>query len=772
MTILDGALALLDLGLWPIPIHAPGSEIATRGGPKVAVGKEPIGLEWGKHRHTPESLRDFFRRYPEAGVGIKLGRDGGVIDVEVEDRATGLDSFARLMGGEVVETRGWDSSRGPHALFRFDDRLVRYGKRVLKNIPGLPGIEVRIGALASDEKQFQSVCPPSPTTEGWPRRWNGVDRIAELPESFFAALDPIYLRTARPVGPARRPARDAGDDRRRHYALAALDREADDVASTPEGDRNDRLNLAAFNLGQFVEAGHLTPDEIESALTDSGRTAGLGEGEIRATIRSGLGAGRGHPRDLSEIGAGKICPTNLTKSTNSIGRNGDKFVEIVKFVGEETSDEPELPIVYREWPYPPDDQAYYGLAGQIVRAIDPHTEADSTALLVQILVLFGNLIGRTAHFRVEATTHHLNLFATLVGLTSRGRKGTSFDHVRRLAESVDAEWAAAHIVTGLSSGEGLIWQVRDPVTKREAIKEKGRVVDYQEVEEDPGVSDKRLVVVEPEFASTLRVMTREGNTLSSRVREAWDSGRLSSMTKNFPARATGAHISIIGHITRDELERSLTATDAANGFANRFLWICSRRSKLLPFGGRLSTVDFAPAVRRLGEATTFARQVGELARDEDADRIWERSYAELSQDKPGLLGAVVARSEAQVMRLACLYALLDRSAAIRPDHLAAAMSLWDYAERSARYVFGDAMGDPDADRLLTAIRSAPLGLSRASITTDVFQKNRSRAEIARILGRLLGYGLVRREMEDHGAKRPVEVWYPTNLTKSTNLTGT
>jgi hypothetical protein len=202
----------------------------------------------------------------------------------------------------------------------------------------------------------------------------------------------------------------------------------------------------------------------------------------------------------------------------------------------------------------------------------------------------------------------------------------------------------------------LIWGVRDPIEKQEAVREKKRIVEYQTVVEDPGVSDKRLLIVESELAAILRVMAREGSTLSTTIRQAWDTGDLRVLTKNSPAQATGAHISIIGHITRDELLRFLTSTDTANGFANRFLWICSKRSKSLPEGGNIQSVDLAPLTRRLAELAYAARDAGELRRDDGARGIWRAVYGALSEGKPGLLGSVTGRSEPQVLRLSLLYA--------------------------------------------------------------------------------------------------------------------
>jgi plasmid replication initiation protein len=90
------------------------------------------------------------------------------------------------------------------------------------------------------------------------------------------------------------------------------------------------------------------------------------------------------------------------------------------------------------------------------------------------------------------------------------------------------------------------------------------------------------MVVEGEFAGPLRVMTREGNTLSVLIRQGWDGVKLATLTKNSPLKATDAQNSVIGHITKTEVLRLLSETDAHNDFANRYLWLLVRRSKALP----------------------------------------------------------------------------------------------------------------------------------------------------------------------------------------------
>ncbi len=402
-----------------------------------------------------------------------------------------------------------------------------------------------------------------------------------------------------------------------------------------------------------------------------------------------------------------------------------------------------------------DEAALYGRSGDVVRSIEPSTEADRIAILVQLLVYFGNVIGRNAHYEVEATRHLTNLFAVLVGQTAKGRKGTSENWIQELFRSVDEQWLTRRVQKGLSSGEGLIWAVRDPIEKTEAIKEKGVIKGYQPVIEDHGIVDKRLLVRESEFASVLKMTRREGNTLSTVVRDAWDSGDLRTMTKNSPARATGAHVSISGHITKEELTRSMNEVEGFNGFANRFLWVCVKRSKLLPEGGE--PVDLSQHVERLSRAVKFATTAGKMIRDQEAKRLWAVVYEKLATPHDGLLGAVTSRAEAQVLRLSMLYALLDESAIIQEVHIRAAMALWQYAEDSARYIFGGSTGDPLANKILAIVRNGPV------TTTEIHDKtNRhlSAKEIDRALESMENAGAVRSEQVPTGG-RPATRWVAT-----------
>lgn len=393
------------------------------------------------------------------------------------------------------------------------------------------------------------------------------------------------------------------------------------------------------------------------------------------------------------------------------------------------------------------DAALYGAVGQVVNAIYPHSEADKSALLLHFLAGYGSLIGRSAHCRVESTRHFTNIFFGCVGETAKGRKGTASNRVRDVLARIDAAWACERIQSGLSSGEGLIAAVAGA---------------------GDAAVDRRLCIVQPELANTLKVMGREGNTLSPVIREAWDSGSLRTLVKREPLHVEDAHVTIVGHITSDELRRYLNATEAGNGFANRFLWARSARSKCLPEGGRLSEQELNELADIVRPAVKFGRAAGLIVRDEAARELWATVYPELSEGQPGLLGAVTSRAEAQALRLSLIYALLDCSKEIRVPHLTAALALWDYCEKSARWIFGDALGDPVADAILSELHHArEAGRTRTQISA-LFGRHRAATGIEVALRFLRDKGLAHSENVGTDG-RAAEVWFLTSVCETSEL---
>jgi Protein of unknown function (DUF3987) len=412
-------------------------------------------------------------------------------------------------------------------------------------------------------------------------------------------------------------------------------------------------------------------------------------------------------------------------------------------------------VVVREpetgWPGPLEPSAFQGVAGEFVDLVLPETEADPAALLLTFLVGVGSMIGRGPHYRVGASNHGVNLFGVVVGETAKARKGTATDLAIHILERADPQFMASRMASGLSSGEGLIQAVRDSREEDVSIKPKdGSPVHFERQIVDSGEADKRLLVVESEFGGVLQQTGREGNILSSVLRQAWDGKPLRILARTNKDNCQEPHISLIGNVTVEELKRLLTTNDRANGFGNRILWCCARRSKLLSRGGRPLDERLLNALAgRVRGAVQKAQQIGLVGFDEEAFCRWDNLYPVLTAGASGLFGAMTGRGEAQVVRLATLYALLDGSELIRLQHLEAAQEVWGYCEESVRFIFGDVYGDDTADAIVKLLKNAPGGMTQTEINRS-FGGHKSTAELSRALSFLRGKGRAELEREVTG----------------------
>jgi len=395
------------------------------------------------------------------------------------------------------------------------------------------------------------------------------------------------------------------------------------------------------------------------------------------------------------------------------------------------------------WPAPPDPAVCHELLGEIVKTIAPHTEADPVAILTQLLVAFGAAVGRGAWFTVEATRHHPNEYMLLCGDSSKARKGSSWDHVRRLIAQVDPH-LERRILTGLSSGEGLIWAVRDPTAQ------------------DPGITDQRLLVIEPEFASVLKASAREISTLSPTLRSGWDGRPLAILTRTAPARASSAHIALIGHITQEELRRHTSKIELTNGYLNRVLIIACRRQRLLPEGGHHDPLHGTGLPDLLTATLKHAQTAGQIHLNPDARELWHDAYRQLARPIPGVLGQITARAEAHTIRLALLYTLADGQRQIGPPHLTAALALHDYAARSAAWALNGATGQPLAEQIHAALQDNPAGLTRSQIS-DTLKHNQPAGQIDHALQALQTAGRATVTQIATGG-RPAQLWTATPAT--------
>ncbi|MHC2067592.1 bifunctional DNA primase/polymerase [Bremerella sp. T1] len=380
--------------------------------------------------------------------------------------------------------------------------------------------------------------------------------------------------------------------------------------------------------------------------------------------------------------------------------------------------EPEFPSLGNE--------AYQGLFGEIVKTIEPETEADPAGVMLSLLTAFSNVVGNRPRFTIGSGQQHCNLFGCIVGNTASG-KGQAWSIAKNIMQKADADWATSSIERGLSSGEGLI----------------ERVSDDAESPHDAPEELKRLMVIEEEFGKPLTVMRREGNTLSKVLISAWDNEKLACMNRGKNKLfASSAYISILGHITPDELKSYLkNSLDLSNGFCNRFLFGCVRSSKDLPHGGNHRILDRFTSPMR--DAIARAKSIGVMERSEEANRLWEIHYARLKHSN----GKAAERGAPQVVRLSMLFALVDGSATICRDHLKAALAVWDYCEASARWLFGGNDSTPSdpveakiIEGILEALEDGPK--TKTAIRDRLSSSKQTRKLFPTILESLLASGKI------------------------------
>jgi len=411
-------------------------------------------------------------------------------------------------------------------------------------------------------------------------------------------------------------------------------------------------------------------------------------------------------------------------------------------------------------------EAFHGVIGDWVKLIAPHTEADPVALLVDALTASGNVIGPGPYFMQGRTKHFACLYTVIVGNTARARKGTSRDEVGSLFRDIADDptemwlfgWVLGSIKTGLSTGEGLVKAL--------------------EVEPDFRPIEPRLFIYEPEFARTLQVMKREGNTLSALVRSIWDSGSSGVMTKIKPLHVIGAHVSILGHVTQEELLRHLNETEMASGFANRFNWHWVKRSSRLPESSTPSMDDYEKIKIRLKANLESARSVREMRRSREAEEMWAMIYGDsrigadgyFDDELGGLVGFLLARTEAQIIRLSMIYALLDGSHVIEVEHLVAAIAVWEHSARSIAHIFGDSQGDPVADRIMEGLEEvADGGLTRTQLSA-LFSRHVSAMRMDITLKTLEEKGFIRFEKVETGGG-PATVYFAKRAKRAKEVPG-
>lgn len=400
----------------------------------------------------------------------------------------------------------------------------------------------------------------------------------------------------------------------------------------------------------------------------------------------------------------------------------------------------DLASLHRNAPRP-DPKCLYGLIGEVAHAGSQDTETNPYAIAANFMAYLSCAVGRGVFLPIGNTRHHARLFCLHIGRSGRGRKGDAVSLVFRIDEALQAiggTYAPQIHRGGLSTREGLAALIHDGY-------QQGRL-DIQPIE------DKRLWVVESEFANVLQQGRRDGNTLSAALRDCWDGVDLKPATKSNRVHASDPHVCLSGAISPSELTSLMSSREMSNGFANRFMMIWAERTRILPFPTETPQALVEQLAHRTQKILEFIKtnqqdEFNPVRMELTAQARWHYSLlyrGELNDDLgDGLVSAMLERRAPILLRLAMLMALTDLQNRIDTHHIDAAMAWIRYATASVRYVFASAADEAKqtllvefSSRILVFLRERGQA-TRSQISSECFRGKVAKAQIDASLEHLL-----------------------------------
>jgi len=254
-------------------------------------------------------------------------------------------------------------------------------------------------------------------------------------------------------------------------------------------------------------------------------------------------------------------------------------------------------------------------------------------------------------------------------------------------------------------------------------------------------------------------MKRDGSTMSAILRQAWESSTLSVATKQNDDKATGAHITIVGHATTQELLQTLRVTDIVGGFANRFLFFTVERSKMLPIQTIPESKKMGKLATELVEALQNARKISQVVLSDEAVNYWIQIYRALDEEgekDEQTAAPFLSRGAPQILRMAMILALADGESCIGIPQLEAAHKLWSCARRSVEDMLeiGPSALTPDQARLFEMLEQIDYPVS----CTEAREKlGWNGTRFALVKSQLLKMRIVREEKTGGAGGRPKQM---------------
>ncbi len=334
------------------------------------------------------------------------------------------------------------------------------------------------------------------------------------------------------------------------------------------------------------------------------------------------------------------------------------------------------------FPDPPSRVAFGGLLGECVDALAPGTDASEVGLLASLLAFSGALFPARSYLHAYHTTSPM---LALVGKSSIGRKGTAMFRARdALGNALGMEVVNRVKLNGLASGEALVRALLDR--------------DRENFGHPTGV------LFEEEYATFLAASGREGSTLDSRMRAAFDGGALANRRAAETVAVPEPYwLSGLVAITPSELQARVVKESFHNGSGNRWLWlpvvqrdvIADGLEPVLPRSISDPMKQAHDEANRRPPTLPPGTGVGELV--SEYDRFLRSETVGLAADMTRRFGIIA-------FRIGLVHAAVEQASAVGREHIRRGIALTEYARAGLAWTFGEALGDGLATLLLRHLK--------------------------------------------------------------------
>jgi hypothetical protein len=397
----------------------------------------------------------------------------------------------------------------------------------------------------------------------------------------------------------------------------------------------------------------------------------------------------------------------------------------------------ELPIF--SWPEL-DPKALYGLAGEVVSA-GVYTNVEPAGLLISFLTAVGTCLSDTG-LLLRDDYHPARLFSVLVG--NHGARKGAWEHSKKLFKkhslNID-DWP-------LEMGDDFIRAIveeeeEEPAPKLRAL---------------PSLVTKHMLLTVDDFGRTLRAARHVRNPLATMLSSAYDNDHLKLLTQK-RERIDGCKVNVclLGQISMHELRDSMPKESRLAGLINRILWVALRQRP------RLATeiTENSEEINSLSEllSIVLSKRSRKLKLSQKALAHWKESQERIIfQQAPGFATSLAEKTEAHILRMATIYAVLDETSTILPEHLDAATAVWHYCKASAQIIFGENKTGTLARKILVSLAKG--NKTQSEITREVFARNVDASVVSLVLADLASLGLISSMRTGGGFRngQPITTW--------------